>query len=238
MPAPKLCTSKCFLRFHFSYIWIYSCNSVFLTSCTVLQFLVVGWLIGMQRPKCKQLSNFRHSFWLAKQHAFAGWTVLILFDVDRKAHNYGHRLPRTARGVQTCVANFSHKIFVQRHVCLIISVLFLCFIDRASLYKLFQIKPTRCTLLLSIFISSSLHVSGNCVPIIKRTYCIYATLVFSLCVGGSLFCWLGWDCGGAVGWGTALQVGRSRVRFPIVSMEFLIDIILPVALWPWGWLTL
>ena len=26
--------------------------------------------------------------------------------------------------------------------------------------------------------------------------------------------------GGAVGWGTALQVGRSRVRFPIVSSDF------------------
>jgi len=28
-------------------------------------------------------------------------------------------------------------------------------------------KPTRCTLILSIFISTSLHVSGNCVPIIR-----------------------------------------------------------------------
>ena len=33
--------------------------------------------------------------------------------------------------------------------------------------------------------------------------------------------------GGSVGWGTALQVGRSRVRFPMVSLEFFIDIILP-----------
>jgi hypothetical protein len=32
--------------------------------------------------------------------------------------------------------------------------------------------------------------------------------------------------GGAVGLGTVLHVGRSRVRFPIVSMEFLIAIIL------------
>jgi len=37
---------------------------------------------------------------------------------------------------------------------------------------------------------------------------------------------------------TALQVGRSRVRFPRVSLECFIDIILPVALWPWGWLSL
>jgi len=44
--------------------------------------------------------------------------------------------------------------------------------------NLFQMKPTSCTLLLSIFISTSLHVSGNYVPIIRRTYCIYVKLVF------------------------------------------------------------
>jgi len=38
--------------------------------------------------------------------------------------------------------------------------------------------PTRYTLLLSIFISTSLHVSGKYVLIIRRTYCIYATMVF------------------------------------------------------------
>ena len=55
---------------------------------------------------------------------------------------------------------------------------FLFFIGRAFLYSLFQMKPTRCTLLLSIFISTSLHVSGNYVPIVRRIYCICATLVF------------------------------------------------------------
>ena len=66
----------------------------------------------------------------------------------------------------------------------------LCFVDRASLYNPFQIKPTRCALLLSIFISISVHVSGNYVPIIKRIYCIWATLVFF-----TVYEWLaaGWD---------------------------------------------
>jgi hypothetical protein len=43
---------------------------------------------------------------------------------------------------------------------------------------------------------------------------------------------------GTVGWGTALQGGRSRIRFPMVLLEFFIDIILPAALWPWGRLSL
>jgi len=44
--------------------------------------------------------------------------------------------------------------------------------------------------------------------------------------------------GGAVGWGTALQAVMSRVWFPMVSLKFFIDIILPAALWPWSWLSL
>ena len=54
-----------------------------------------------------------------------------------------------------------------------------------SCFFLFQMEPTRCTLLLSIFISTSLHVSSNYVPLIRRTYCVYATLVFF-----TLYVWL------------------------------------------------
>jgi hypothetical protein len=42
----------------------------------------------------------------------------------------------------------------------------------------------------------------------------------------------------AVGWGNTLQAWRSRVRFPMVSLEFFIDIIPPAALWSWGWFNL
>jgi hypothetical protein len=44
------------------------------------------------------------------------------------------------------------------------------------------------------------------------------------------FAWY-WVRGGAVGWSNVIQAGRSRVRFPTVSLEFFIDIFLPDALW-------
>jgi hypothetical protein len=43
---------------------------------------------------------------------------------------------------------------------------------------------------------------------------------------------------GTVGWSTALQTGRPWIRFPMVSLEFFIDIIFPAALWPWALLGL
>jgi hypothetical protein len=45
--------------------------------------------------------------------------------------------------------------------------------------------------------------------------------------------------GSVVGcWGTMLQAGRSRARIPIRSLDFLIDQIIPAALWLWCRLSL
>ena len=49
--------------------------------------------------------------------------------------------------------------------------------SKKDLFHLLQRKPKKCTLILSIFISTSLHISGNYVSIIRRTYFIYATLI-------------------------------------------------------------
>jgi hypothetical protein len=42
---------------------------------------------------------------------------------------------------------------------------------------------------------------------------------------------------GVVGSGTALQAGRSQIRFLMESLEFFIDLILVAALWSWSQLT-
>jgi len=66
---------------------------------------------------------------------------------------------------------------------------------------------------------------------------IYKLYIFVSCYINSSTCFSG-AYGGAVGWGTALQARRLPVRFPMVSLKFFVDIILPVTLWPWGWLSL
>jgi hypothetical protein len=43
---------------------------------------------------------------------------------------------------------------------------------------------------------------------------------------------------GAVGWGPALHAGRWRVRFPMGSLGFLIDLHFQAAVWPWDRLSL
>jgi hypothetical protein len=50
--------------------------------------------------------------------------------------------------------------------------------------------------------------------------------------------WWPGACSSVVGWGSILQAGRSRVRFPMRSLDFSIDVILPAALWLWNQLGL
>jgi hypothetical protein len=40
--------------------------------------------------------------------------------------------------------------------------------------------------------------------------------------------------GSVVGSGAMVQAGRSQVRFPMRSLDFSVNLILPAALWPWS----
>jgi len=88
---------------------------------------------------------------------------------------------------------------------------------------------------------TSVHTCKSYVWLPKLSKFIFIQIV--LC----LLSLIGWDLmygnkeirvrGVAAGWGTALQAGRSRVRFPLQSLEFVIDLILPDTLLPWGLLS-
>ena len=95
------------------------------------------------------------------------WLTYLTLDVER----YSYQCFYTYWSVSRYVYSFNKIVGKYARF-------FLCFVDHPSLYILFQLKPNMCTLLHSVFISTSLHFSGNYVPIIRRTYCIYATLVF------------------------------------------------------------
>ena len=81
------------------------------------------------------------------------------------------------------------------------------------------------------FLGGSQYYSQWCIHAQATIYCSHPyRLRFLTLTNGA--------CGGAVGWGIALQAGKSWVWFLMVSLQFLIDIILLAALWPWSWLSL
>ena len=65
------------------------------------------------------------------------------------------------------------------------------------------------------------------VAVLQKTRCFWC---FKVCRWARCFR----NLGGAGRWGTTLRSGRSRVRFPMVLLEFFIDVSLPPALWSWG----
>ena len=132
------------------------------------------------------------------------------------------------------------------HFGLLVYVLFLCISDCGYYYmitafivsvrtdylkQLYRLVPVICAGTFTVVILCVIYWTVNWVWEGKN--CFW-TLPYFINTGTKL---QGSRCG-ALGWGTALQVGRSQFRFPTVSFEFFFDIILPAALWPWGWLSL
>jgi hypothetical protein len=77
-----------------------------------------------------------------------------------------------------------------------------------------------------------LQLKFSVVYILQQRGLKKTALLFLSQIIGFLLYWVRARCG-AVGSGTALQFEKSRVRFPVVSLEFFINIILPAALWSW-----
>ena len=99
---------------------------------------------------------------------------------------------RSARWCKTTLGFLRDYFFIKFFKSMTIQILqketefrsFLCFVDLHPCIIFFQMKPVGCTLLLSIFISTSLRVSGNYVPIIRRLAVSMRHWYFSLCMGG------------------------------------------------------
>jgi hypothetical protein len=74
----------------------------------------------------------------------------------------------------------------------------------------------------------------NTISIINHNYTHDGSQLPYLCNIISFLLFIYWGTRWRNCWGTVLQTGRSRVRFPMLSLEFFINIFLLVALWPWG----
>jgi len=70
------------------------------------------------------------------------------------------------------------------------------------------------------YLETALHVSGGTITHHQES----KITIYSIWYLSHRYCYLP----------LALQVGSLRVRFPMVSLEFFIEIFLPANLWPWG----
>jgi hypothetical protein len=114
-----------------------------------------------------------------------------------------------------------------------------------NIYMLLNIYNLPVFICRSTFKFCVLHESAFTIYLIfmygsKFTFlCIYNSLNFYMWVNIYnlyLFSCRLWAGGSVFGWSTMIQAGRPRIRFPIKSKDFLIYLIIPVSLWPWGWL--
>ena len=93
-----------------------------------------------------------------------------------------------------------------------------------------------CFVILSLYLTLNFVISS----LIVGTFKVCTRDILKYCFSFNL-CVIFYQQGArssAVDWGTALQAGRSQVRFPVVSLESLNGIIIPAALWSWGRLSL
>ena len=103
-------------------------------------------------------------------------------------------------------------------------------------------------LMLNLFVHHVTHRlykvnHGDDVMLAKRSLPNFAwgMLSLKLCFFNENWLYYNESAGARCWWRSWLRhcaTSRKGVRFPIVSLEFFIDIILPAALWPWVWLSL
>ena len=70
--------------------------------------------------------------------------------------------------------------------------------NKATFTLSLQISPTRCTILLNIFISLLYMFRASMWPPSGKNYCIYSTLVFVTLYGWRPVCWLDWPIQGDI----------------------------------------
>jgi len=125
--------------------------------------------------------------------------------------------------IKNIYCSITYYIYIKNIYCSIIHYIYIKNIY-CSIIHYTYIKNMYCSIIYYIYIKN-IYCSIIHYKYIKNIY----NRLYIVSVGPS---------GGADGWGTALQVGRSRIRLPTVSLEFFNYIILPAALWPWDWLSL